>query len=770
MICSRSWLLGVGLFLFCLTARAADPPATPSTQSACPECLVRDPFFADEVWAKVGERTCLNCHNPTGDASASAFLLADAARNAEALERNRKAFIEMVAKKDGVSRLLAKASGSVKHGGGVVLKPGTTGYRILEKFVGRVGGADKSVVEPPGFVPGPYFTGVAMATPQRLLRRFTLSLAGRLPTTKEREAVEQHGMDAIGPILDGVMKEDAFYDRLKEGFNDIFLTLGYPGNADDALSYEHFEKTRHWYDKYDLSHIPEKDRQKAGWALAATYRKALLREPLELVAHLVRDDLPFTGVVTADYIMVSPYTARGYAVFEENKSKFKNPDDPFEYIPAKIKALKDRGGKVQPSATGFYPHAGILTTFQYLRRYPTTVTNRNRLRARMYYQHFLGVDVMALAPRVGDAAAVSKKYKVPTMEAAECVVCHKTVDPVAGLFRDYFNEEGHYGPRKEGWFIDMFGPGLEGTDLPSADGSRALQWLGAATAKDPRFAVAMVEHVYTILMGRRSLLAPQDIDDPLFTPKRRAYIEQRKAIHEIAEQFAKANFNLKVVFKSLIASPFYRADGLTEVATHPNRRAELDDIGLVHMLTPEQLERKIGAVFGKRWGRLADDGDNRFALLYGGIDSKEVTQRATDPSGAMGAIQRIMANDVACRNVAADFERPAGQRRLFPGIEPTVTPDGSPETEKRIRAAIVHLHGQILGRTLPADHADVTRAYELFAGIVTEARGKKGLNQRENYFCQVESEKRATEDPHYTIRAWRAVVTYLLRQDDFLYE
>ena len=25
-------------------------------------------------------------------------------------------------------------------------------------------------------------------------------------------------------------------------------------------------------------------------------------------------------------------------------------------------------------------------------------------------------------------------------------------------------------------------------------------------------------------------------------------------------------------------------------------------------------------------------------------------------------------------------------------------------------------------------------------------------------------------DPHYTIRAWRAVVTYLLRQQEFLYE
>src|SRR4029078_11349373 len=133
--------------------------------------------------------------------------------------------------------------------------------------------------------------------------------------------------------------------------------------------------------------------------------------------------------------MVSPYTARGYGVFDEVKGKFKNPDDPFEYVPVKLKALKGRSkDQDEDSATGFYEHAGLLSTFQYLTRYPTTETNRNRLRARMFYQHFLGVDVLELAGRVSYGAARTSKFKVPTMEASECVVCHKTLDPVAGLF------------------------------------------------------------------------------------------------------------------------------------------------------------------------------------------------------------------------------------------------------------------------------------------------------------------------------------------------
>ena len=87
-------------------------------------------------------------------------------------------------------------------------------------------------------------------------------------------------------------------------------------------------------------------------------------------------------------------------------------------------------------------------------------------------------------------------------------------------------------------------------------------------------------------------------------------------IQEIAARFAKENFNLKVIFKALVASPCYRVDGLAETANDSRRGAELEDIGLVQLLTPEQLERKLKAVFGKGWGRL----DGQFKILYGGIN------------------------------------------------------------------------------------------------------------------------------------------------------
>jgi hypothetical protein len=157
------------------------------------------------------------------------------------------------------------------------------------------------------------------------------------------------------------------------------------------------------------------------------------------------------------------------------------------------------------------------------------------------------------------------------------------------------------------------------------------------------------------------------------------------------------------------------------------------------------------------------------AMLYGGIDSQEVTERAADPSGAMGAIQRILSNDVACKHVARDFARPAKERKLFPLVDPETRPGTSPESDAAIRWQIAHLHAHLLGRQDAPDSPEVERTYKLFAGIVADAKGQKGIEPRETYNCR-QSTPAPPPDPHYTIRAWRGVVTYLLRRPEFLYE
>ena len=158
------------------------------------------------------------------------------------------------------------------------------------------------------------------------------------------------------------------------------------------------------------------------------------------------------------------------------------------------------------------------------------------------------------------------------------------------------------------------------------------------------------------------------------------------------------------------------------------------------------------------------------AMLYGGIDSKEVTERATDPSGAMGAIQRILSNDVACKHTAARLRPPARRapavprhragrpaRRLRRGRR------GDPPGDRRTCTS-----GSWAATTPPIPPRSSGRSSCSPASSPTP-KEQKGLDKRENYSCRPDVPD-APADPHYTIRAWRGVVTYLLRRPEFLYE
>ena len=147
--------------------------------------------------------------------------------------------------------------------------------------------------------------------------------------------IEIRGLTALDGLLDAVMKEAAFYERLAGAFNDILLVRGYGEGPLSALPYNQFEKTRLWNQKHDLTAAGDKKAQeKARYKLTDNYYEALRREPLELIKYIVREERAFTEIVTADYTMASPYTARGYGNFEELRERFRDVDDPFEFIPS----------------------------------------------------------------------------------------------------------------------------------------------------------------------------------------------------------------------------------------------------------------------------------------------------------------------------------------------------------------------------------------------------------------------------------------------------
>jgi hypothetical protein len=89
----------------------------------------------------------------------------------------------------------------------------------------------------------------------------------------------------------------------------------------------------------------------------------------------------------------------------------------------------------------------------------------------------------------------------------------------------------------------------------------------------------------------------------------------------------------------------------------------------------------------------------------------------------------------------------------------------------------------VLGEELDAGDAELERTYALFYDTWKEGRDKiasETLNDRLPWQCQARldpdtgeelpDDQRLSGDEHYTIRAWMAVITYLLSDHGFLYE
>jgi hypothetical protein len=153
------------------------------------------------------------------------------------------------------------------------------------------------------------------------------------------------------------------------------------------------------------------------------------KEPVFLLQYLVRNDLPWTQVLTADYTVLNPQLTKVLGAKLVSGS-FTNPADATELRPARIPQVSARyPGKA-------FAHAGVLSTNAWLSRFPTTDTNRNRHRSSRVFKQFMGLDIEALAQRPLDDSK-NGNFRVPTMENPNCMVCHTIMDPVAGAFRDW---------------------------------------------------------------------------------------------------------------------------------------------------------------------------------------------------------------------------------------------------------------------------------------------------------------------------------------------
>ncbi len=721
-------------------------------------CVPTNRLFMRKAWAQVAQPTCSACHNGQGLASMSDFILNreigfgdQAAHNFDAMKRMATLRHTDL---NNQSHLLLKATGTVAHGGGRAVAPNSHEFNVLKEFVDRVEnpvdcsntGTEKD-----------FLAGIVNHDAPDLFRKAVVGLAGRLPTQEETATIARDGEPALDKALDKILGENSFFERLKDGFNDILLTDYYLGDTpENRLAPAHYANA-YWWDRVGLSGVPLHQLRTKG-------RYGIAREPLELIAYIVKNNRPITQILTADFIMVSPFSAKNYGIFD--KVRFNNNEDQYEFQPVKLPSIASGGGQGSD-----FPHAGILTSAMVLSRYPSTETNRNRARSSFFYSKFLAIDLLELAARSNNPLETVLQYDNPTRDAPACAICHVIMDPVAGAFQNH-DDRGWYRPRPGGWYKDTFSPGVNGKLLPSGQGWQGLRWLGQETIKDPRFALAMVEHVFFIVTGQKPLVLPRAFDSADYEAKLTAYASQREFLRDASEKLIAANYNLKNAFKTVIRSPYYRAKTTTEGQLSRQRANELAEIGMARPLHPEQLHRKIVAIFGAPWKSGYRDAFDQYVYkyVYGGIDSDQLVERLNEANGVMAGVASLMANEVSCTNTAKDFDRPRNQRKLFPHVDPADQPGINTDTDNRIKQTIQHLHTQLLGQRHDIKDAEIQHSFDIFKDVV--ASGRTEVQQdgsKAKIFAPCATSKIAN-DPNYTVRGWMAVVSYMLSTYDFLYE
>ena len=163
----------------------------------------------------------------------------------------------------------------------------------------------------------------------------------------------------------------------------------------------------------------------------ARARSSMKYLPAMFVDYIVRNDRSWKEVLTANYTMANPALAA--AIDAAPLLSFENNDylkNRWEWKPC-----------VQQSPASLrlpdvaMDHAGILSTYPWLNKYPSTATNRNRHRANLLLYQFMAYDIEKTGARPTNFS--NQHYDVPTIQESQCLACHTTLEPIAGSFQDW---------------------------------------------------------------------------------------------------------------------------------------------------------------------------------------------------------------------------------------------------------------------------------------------------------------------------------------------
>ena len=700
--------------------------------------------------------SCGSCHYDGGTATASDLIFPNTANYND--RSNYAALKTYVSANPQL--FVNKLDGTVSHNGGTFTSDVVA---IMQNYADFTRNVSSCIISNPLPIVSPIpISAVSTANYPEILNMAAQVMLGRAATSAELASVSNE--TTLDTVLDSYMNDDAFYDWIKFSFNEFLFTDKYIDNNDSVVLLNNAGyATAAWYSG---------DANASGLEKATNY--GITRAPLELIANVVKKDGSFGEILTANYLMVNPFSAKSYGL-----------------VPP---AGSDQENFVESTIAGI-PHAGILTDTVFLNRIPTTRTNVNRERASKVMRWFLNTDILELANRAISSNDQAENFTNPTLQNPNCAVCHKVMDPVTGAFKNWDDFGRFQNPAGRPLFSawpSTSGPIGFSLDqlIPADQNSTSLQWLATKIVADTRFARSSVNLFYKALTSRDFLKEPSGNDSD-YVNKMQAYIFQDAIFRDLVEKFTANGLKAKYLIKALIKSPLFAASN-TSVAN--NNEYFGNSVGLAQLITPEQLDVKLKRLIGYSWtdrfdSTVGNENGNHHLLesslylpLYGGIDSDSITSRPGTFNGVMASIQSRMAIEMGCYSAPREFFFNQGSRKLLKYVEVTDQPNSNNITTiENIKKTIAHLHQYLLGEEVNVNSPEVLTSFALLYNVHRDGLAAVGSTENSTlpFMCDVTTHPDTgvnlggvgaiSSDANYTIRAWSALLTYLLSDYRFIY-
>ena len=156
--------------------------------------------------------------------------------------------------------------------------------------------------------------------------------------------------------------------------------------------------------------------------------------------------------------------------------------------------------------------------------------------------------------------------------------------------------------------------------------------MGQQIANDPRFAKATVKFWWPAVFGAEALVAPTDRSLPDYEAQLLAFNAQEALVEELAAAFTAGGYKLKSLLADMVVSPWFRTTEVDQELSETQQKALLT-VGRGRLLTPEELDRKNRAVFGRTWGENWQESAivtrNRQTFRLRGVDTHRFMAEST---------------------------------------------------------------------------------------------------------------------------------------------